>query len=103
MADFDSIIQHTDAWIAALERQAATGLVVGMLQVEAAAKSTDAYHDVTGATRAGTVAYVAGVNEERFTEAVQAVVEHNPLGLASENAPAPPDGTLEGIVTVPTS
>jgi hypothetical protein len=104
MADgFDAIMQAIDTWIAAHERHATAGLVIGMLQVEATAKATDAYHDVTGATRAGTVGYVAGVNEERFTEALQAVVEHNPLGLASETTPPIPDGVLVGIVIVPTS
>lgn len=88
-----------EAWAERVEQLAAAGLVDGMAIAEAEGKATDAYVGVTGATRASTTGYVPGTNDEHASGGVQAVVEHNPLHLDVQDAGAPPDGVLRGVLT----
>lgn len=91
-----------EPWAESIERAAAQGVADGLRITEGVAQDTDAYVGVTGATRAGTYTYVPGVNDERFSEAVQAVVEHNPLHLDVQQADAPPEGVIRGVLSTPT-
>lgn len=101
MSDFDDFLAPFDRWVGGQVKKAGRGLVAGAARLEARAKSTRAYQDDTGATRAGTVAYVVGESDERFTEAIAAVLDKNPLEIASEELPGPEPGVGRIVLTVP--
>ena len=84
---------------------AAAGLDDAAQAMQATAQATTAYHGVTGATRAGTVAFVVGAGVESggvFNEAVAAVRDANPDHVDTSGGGTIGDNELAIVLTVPT-
>jgi hypothetical protein len=82
---------------------AAEGLGTGAQAMQQDAQTTALYQGVTGATRAGTVAYVAGVEgSDGFEEAVANVRELNPDHVLAQTVEALGPDELAVVLTVPT-
>lgn len=101
--DFSAIDRFLDGFVAQALARAQAGLAAGAGDMQTAMRQTSAYNDDTGATRAGTVAYVVGPNTSGAAElgaAVSAVERENPGHAATAG------GTLAGevgvVATIPT-
>jgi hypothetical protein len=109
MNTIDPLLKGLDKYLEFVETRAATGLRAAAHDVTVQLKSTTAHGDVTGATRAGYVAYVVGADLLSQGQALQAlnmsvaaVAARNP----GESAVAP--GVIGGesigmILTSPTT
>lgn len=93
-----------------LERQIRAGAAAGMAraaaEVEGVALATESYEDDTGATRAGTLAFVAGDGDSgrgRVREAAAEVEYLNPGSAVVEAITGPARGDLALILTAITS
>jgi hypothetical protein len=85
-------------------QRARVGLTAGAAELQATMRQTTAYNDDTGATRAGTVAYVVGPGETggaALAVAVAAVERENPGRSATARGSIGP-GTLGVVATIPT-
>jgi hypothetical protein len=101
--DFREIDRFLDQFVAQATARAQAGLAAGARDMQTAMRQTSAYNDDSGATRAGTVAYVVGPGISGAAElaaAVRAVEGENPGHSATAG------GTLAGdvgvVATIPT-
>lgn len=92
--DTDARFDQMDSLLAALPAAIGSAIRTELWNtavpvIEADAKATDSYNDDTGATRAGTVAYVATEAEERdeVVEAVEAANALRPESASVEDRP----------------
>jgi gamma-glutamyl:cysteine ligase YbdK (ATP-grasp superfamily) len=102
--DLSAIERALDDLVAFYEARARRGLTAGAADMQAMMRQATAYNDDTGATRAGSVAYVVSRQDSggaALGDAVDAVEDKNP----GESATA--SGTLRGdlgvVATVPTA
>lgn len=101
---FESIFAGLDKLVRQVEQAAVVGLDAGASALQAEAQATDAYAGVTGATRAGTVAYVSGVGVDTasvFGQAVAEVRDRNPEHVLVETAEGGGPDELVVVLTVP--
>jgi hypothetical protein len=104
MSEFDQIIRGLErmrdlAWQGAVE-----GLTKGAEAMEGDAQATDSYKGVTGATRAGTVAYVVGGGADqgdRLGQALEAVEDKNPGRGQLQQVGTVGDDEIAVVLTVP--
>lgn len=100
LADIERGLREMEAFY---RQRAARGLRAGAADMQATMRATTVYNDDTGATRAGTVAYVVGDGDSGasvLAEAVDAVEDKNPGSSAT--APVTIDGDLGVVATIPT-
>jgi hypothetical protein len=89
--------------IAQVTARARAGLAAGAADMQTAMRQTSAYNDDSGATRAGTVAYVVGAGSTGAAElgaAVSAVERENPGHAATAGGVL--SGELGVVATIPT-
>lgn len=101
--DFSAIDRFLDSFVEQVTARARVGLAAGANDMQAAMRQTSAYNDDSGATRAGTVAYVVGPGATGAAElaaAVRAVEAENPgHGATAGGALA---GDVGVVATIPT-
>ena len=90
-----------DALRAAVLRGVMEGLDVGAQALQAAAEAGGDFRNQTEAERGGTVAYVPGVSDALFAQAVAIVEARNPGGVEVNGESADADTVL--VLTSPTS
>ncbi len=104
MSEFDQIFAALDQMRDRVIQGAAAGLDQGAAAMQDDAQATDAYAGVTGATRAGTVAYVAGAGVDSssvLAAAAAAVQDHNPEHVLLQQVDSVGDDELAVVLTVP--
>lgn len=104
MSDFAAVFAALDQMRDRVIQGAAAGLDQGAAAMQEDAQSTDSYKGVTGATRAGTVAYVAGAGVDSsgvIAAAAEAVRDHNPERVLLQQVGSVGDDELAVVLTVP--
>lgn len=102
MGDFDAILARLTVFEATVPQGAADGLRLGAHDLEAALLATSAYNNDTGATRAGTTAYVIGGGTDDSNRLAAAAAEaeaRNPGRSQATTAGTVADGTISVIAT----
>lgn len=90
-----------DAFRDAVLRGAMNGLDVGAQALQATAEAGGNFQNQTEAERGGTVAYVPGLSDDLFHQAVAIVAARNPTGLEVNGESTDADAVL--VLTSPTS
>ncbi len=104
MSDFDQVIAALRHLGDLVMQGAAEGLSEGAEAMEADAQDTDSYKGVTGATRAGTVAYVVGGGIDQGDKLGQALADveaKNPGRGLIQQAGTVGDDEVAVVLTVP--
>lgn len=105
MTDFDNVFRALDQMQRQIEQAAVDGLRQAAGEVTAFLQASDAYGDQTGATRAGSIAFVVTPEDDgsgEFNAAYGAVAELNPGHAYAEDAEGPGPDELMLVATVPT-
>lgn len=106
MSEFDQIAAALERMGDLVLQGAAQGLIEGAEAMEQDAQGTDSYKGVTGATRAGTVAYVVGGGvdqSDKLAAALEAVEDKNPGRGLVEQAGTVGDDEVVVVLTVPSN
>lgn len=103
--EFDNVFRALDQLQRAIIEAAEDGLRQAAEDVTAFLQASDAYGDQTGATRAGSIAFVATPQDDgsgEFNAAYGAVAELNPDHAYAEEAGGPAADEIMLVATVPT-
>ena len=106
MGDFDAILKRLTELEHLVPEGAVEGLRLGAQDLQDDLQATGAYHNQTGATRAGTVAYVVGggySGVDRLHAAAGEVEALNPGHSQATPAGDVPDDTISVIATSATA